>query len=148
VKEITIEIESENELWSLFDKKNDYIFIHRFNPNETIKWWKSDIKIKPDFGFKNLSVRNMKFDLQTDLTGLKEILKLQTRQLSVYQFDRPVPDTLCIEMLPDESIDNILKQNGLKHKYMIDYEFVTVYSFDEKFIKSIIENKKTGYNKL
>lgn len=148
MKEITIELESQNELWSLFDKKSDYIFIHKFNPNEVIEWWKSDIKIKPDFGFKNLSVRNMKFDLQTDLNGLKEILKLQTRQLSIYQFDKPVPDTLCIETLPEESLLDILKKNGLKHKYSIDYEFVTIYSFDEKFMETIIKNKKTGYNKV
>ena len=146
MKEITIEIESKNELWSIFDKTYDYILVHKFNPHEIIEWWKSDIKVNQDFNLKNVSVRNMKFDLQTDLKGLKQILKFQTRQECIYQFDRPVPDTLCIEMLPDESIDSILKQNGLKHKYMIDYEFVTVYSFDEKFIKSIIENKKTGYN--
>ena len=142
MKEITIEIESENELWSLFDKKHDYIFIHKFNPNEVIEWWKSDIKINPDFELKNLSVRNMKFDLQTDLNGLKEILKLQTRQLIIYQFDKPVPDTLCIETLPEKSILKILKTNGLKHKYSIDYEFVTINSFDEKFIETISENKK------
>lgn len=147
MKEITIEIESKNELWSIFDKTYDYILVHKFNPHEIIEWWKSDIKVNQDFNLKNVSVRNMKFDLQTDLKGLKQILKFQTRQECIYQFDRPVPDTLCIEMLPDESIDRILKQNGLKHKYVTDYEFVTVYSFDEKFIKSIIENKKTGYNK-
>ena len=140
MKELTIEIESENELWSLFDKRNDYIFIHRFNPNEVIEWWKSDIKIKPDVGFKNLSVRNMTFDLQTDLKGLKQILKLQTRQINIYQFDKPVPDTLCIESLPEKSILDILKKNGLKHKYSIDYEFVTIQSFDEKYIESIIKD--------
>ena len=109
MKEITIEIESQDELWSLFDKMYDYILIHKFNPNENIEWWKSDIKVNQDFDLKNVSVRNMKFDLQTDLDGLKQILKLQARQECIYQFDRPVPDTLCIEMLPEESLDNILK---------------------------------------
>jgi len=84
----------------------------------------------------------MQFDIQTDLTGLEKVLQLKTRQLRIYQFDRPVPDTLCIEWLPDESIDKILKSNGLKHKYWIDFEFVTVCSFDEIFIETIIENKR------
>jgi hypothetical protein len=142
MKEITIELKSENELWSLFDKRHDYILIHKFNPNEAILWWKSDIRVNENFEIKDTYVRNMQFDIQTDLTGLEKVLQLKTRQLSIYQFDRPVPDTLCIETLPDESVNNILKSNGLKHKYWVDFEFVTVCSFDERFIESIIENKK------
>ena len=48
MKEITIELKSENELWSLFDKRYDYILIHKFNPNEAILWWKSDIRVNVD----------------------------------------------------------------------------------------------------
>jgi len=142
MKEITIELKSENELWSLFDKRYDYILIHKFNPNEAILWWKSDIRVNENFEIKDTYVRNMQFDIQTDLTGLEKVLQLKTRQLRIYQFDRPVPDTLCIETLPDESINKILKSNGLKHKYWIDFEFVTVCSFDERFIETINENKR------
>ena len=81
MKEITIEIESKNELRSIFDKTYDYILVHKFNPHEIIEWWKSDIKVNQDFTLKNVSVRNMKFDLQIDLKGLKTNSKIsnQTR---------------------------------------------------------------------
>jgi hypothetical protein len=137
VKEITIELESTEELISIFDNTYDYFLIDKFNPNEPIEWFKSDIKTNNDFELKNASIRNLTFDLQTDFKGLVQILKLHTRQITIYQFDNPIPDTLCIEFLPQKTLSDILIKNGLKHKYSIDYEFITISSIDEKFMESI-----------
>nr|WP_315198372.1 hypothetical protein [uncultured Flavobacterium sp.] len=138
--EITFEINSNQEIWDLFDKNLNSIFIHKFSPNQVIEWWKTDLKMKNGSEFKNLSVRQMELDIQTDLSGLKKILELTTYQLRIYQFDKPVSDTLIIERLPEKSVNAILKQNGLKHYFFIDYEFITIGSFENDFIKSIETN--------
>ena len=140
MNELTFEINSNEEIWELFDKKVDSIFIHRFIPNETLEWWKTDFKTSYGKEFKNLSVRLMEMDVQTDLNGLKKILELNTRQLRIYQFDKPVPDTLYFERLPESNRNQILKQNGLKHFFFVNFEFITVGSFDSEFINNIETN--------
>jgi hypothetical protein len=138
--EVTFEINSNQEVWELFDKKLNSIFIHKFNPNQVIEWWKTDLKTKSGTEFKNLSVRQMQFDIQTDLSELKNILELNTNQLRIYQFDKPISDTLEIERLPEKSLNQILKQNGLRHYFFIDFEIITIGSFETDFIKSIETN--------
>lgn len=138
--EITFEINSNEEVWELFDKKLNSIFIHKFNPNQVVEWWKTNLKTKSGTEFKNLSVRQMEFDVQTDLSELKKILEINPYQLRIYQFDKPISNTLEIERLPEKSINQILKQNGLKHYFFIDFEFITIGSFETDFIKSIESN--------
>lgn len=144
MKEIILQIESNDELWGIIDKNIDYIFIHKFNPNEAIQWKKADLKIGEEVELKGILVRDMEFDLQTDLNGLKRIIDLNTRQLRIYQFEKPVPDTLTLGRLPEDSKNQILRKNGLKHIFWINYEFVTIISSDEKFLKEIEENPKFG----
>ncbi|WGD35932.1 hypothetical protein [Olleya sp. YS] len=142
MKEITFEINSNQEIWELIDKGIDNIFIHKFNPNEIIKWWKTDLKNENGITLKNLSVRQMVMDVQTDLDGLKNILNLNTNQLCIYQFEKPVSDTLEIERLPENNREEILKNNKMKHFFFIDFEFISIGSFDSKFIEQIESNPK------
>lgn len=88
-------------------------------PNEVIEWWKTDLKTQSGTEFKNLSVRQMEVDVQTDLNGLKKILELNTRQLRIYQFDKPISDTLEIDRLLENNRKQILKQNRLKYFFLV-----------------------------
>jgi len=142
MNEITFKINSNEEIWELFDKEINSIFIHKFAPNENIEWWNTDLKMKNGTEFEKLSVRQMKMDVQTDLNGLKKILELNTRQLRIYQFEKPISDTLEIERLPENTRYKILKQNGLKHFFFVNFEFITIASFEEEFINRIKLNPK------
>lgn len=142
MQELTFEIESNEEIWGLFDKDLDSIFIHKFVPNEVIEWWNTDLKTQNGTEFKNLSVRQMEMDVQTDLNGLKKILELNTNQLRIYQFEKPISDTLEIERLPESNRNLILKQNGLKHFFFINFEFITIGSFVSEFMRGIESNPK------
>lgn len=137
MKEITFKIDSNEDIWELFDKNLNFIFIHKFVPNEVIDWWKTDLKTENGIIFNNLSVRQMTMDVQTDLMGLRKLIELNTKQLRVYQFVRPIPGTLEIERLPRISRNQILKQNGLKHMFFINFEFITISSFEMEFINKI-----------
>ncbi|QHL87552.1 hypothetical protein GU926_08915 [Nibribacter ruber] len=140
MKEIIFDINSNEEIWELIDKSVNNIFIHKFWPTEVIHWWKTDLKFETGLVLKDSLVRGMEFDLQTDLNGLKQILEMNTNQLRIYQFDKPVPDTLRLEHLPEDSKFKILKQNGLRHFFWVDFEFMTVSSFDDEFLKAIERN--------
>lgn len=54
MNELTFEINSNEEIWALFDKKLDSIFIHKFVPNEATQWWTTDLKTQNGIEFKNL----------------------------------------------------------------------------------------------
>ncbi len=142
MKELTFEINSNKEIWELIDKELNTIFIHKFVPNEVIEWWKTDLKTQSGTELKNLSVRQMEMDVQTDLNGLKKILELNTRQLRIYQFDKPISDTLEIDRLPEKNRNLILKQNGLKHLFFVNFEFITIGSFESDFLSGIELNPK------
>jgi len=142
MQKLTFKVNSNEEIWELFDKELNTIFIHKFIPNEAIEWWKTDLKTQSGIELKNLTVRQMAMDVQTDLNGLKKILDLNTSQLRVYQFDKPISDTLYLERLPKKNREQILKQNGLKHFFFVNFEFITIESFNSEFISNIELNQK------
>ena len=106
-------------------------------PNEVIEWWKTDIKTNNGIELKNLFVRQMEMDVQTDLNGLRDILNLNTGQLRIYQFVHPISDTLEIDRLPEDNRNEILKKNGLKHFFFIDFESITIGTYEPEFLKQI-----------
>jgi len=140
MKETTIELQSSEHLWELLDKKIDAIFIRKFNPNEALAWWKTDIVVQGTL-LKNISVRQMEFDINTNLEGLKTLLALNTYNMAIYQFEKAVPDTLNIDG-PEPGRLKILRQNGLHHIFFVNYEFVTISSFDEDFINALENIRK------
>lgn len=86
---------------------------------------------------QNLSLRQMAMDVQTDFEGLKEILDHNSDYLDVYQFENPFSDSLEIQRLSEGNRNKILVDNGLKHIFEIDFEVLTIVSFDSKFINAI-----------
>ncbi|WP_397364001.1 hypothetical protein [Olleya sp. R77988] len=140
MKQITFEINNNQEIWELIDKEVNTIFIHKFNPNEVVKWWKTDLKNEDGITLNNLSVRLMEMDVQTDLDGLKKILNLNSNQLDIYQFEKPISDTFEIERLPKNNREAILKNNKMKHFFFVDFEYITIGSFDSEFIVQIESN--------
>jgi hypothetical protein len=138
--EITIEIESNEDIWQLLDKRLEIVFIHKFRPNNKIEWWKTNLEIKNGTKFTDLNIRQMEMDIQTDLIGLKNLLEINSHQLRIYQFDKNIPDSLIIENIPEKSRFDILKQNGLRHTFFLDFEFLTIRSFDFEYINAIKTN--------
>ena len=136
MKHLTLQIDSNEELQDIIGRTSGYFLVHQFMPQQALHWENADIKIN-GLTLHNAAVRSLQFDLKTDLAGVLEIIKLNTLNLSIYQFDKPVPDTLVIEYLPEQAREAILKQNGLQHIFYCDFEFLKINSFDEAFLNTI-----------
>jgi hypothetical protein len=132
----TIEVETNEAILKLIDKKFDCFLIHQFQPSYTYEWMHADLKVMRK-DFKNIEVRSMRFDMQTNLEGLTQLFDMNIRNINVYQFDKKIAGDLILENLPEKAKDKILQQNGLQHKYVLNYEFLTVSSFDKEFIDAI-----------
>ena len=148
---IRFTLDSNKEIWEFIDKSVDHILIHNFQAQNYIHWWESTVKIKPTITLENVRVRDMQFDIQTNISGLNQILAIESNFLDIYQFTRPIADTLRIGDLPENNAENILQQNGLQHIISVEFELITVKSFNVDFIKSISNNpifadRITSYN--
>jgi hypothetical protein len=139
---LRLEINSNEDVWELSDKSLEHNLILNFRPHERIEWWNTDLKSNDGKLLKNLNVRDLQFDLQTNQEGVKEILDLNTDQFDIYQFDKPIADSLRILDLPENSRNEILKQNGLKHIFDCKFEVLEIRSFDVDFISKIRDNPK------
>ena len=60
--------------------------------------------------------------------------------LDIYQFSKLVPDTLVIEEIPKYSKESILQHNGLQHIFSMEFEVLTIQSYNHEFIKSLKVN--------
>ena len=129
-----------SELWEIIDKNVDHILIHQFDPHQKNEWWTTSISVRENFELKNVSVRQMQFDLSTNLAGLKNILKLNSLFLNIYQFNRPIPNTLQINELPEQARESILKQNGLEYIILNQLEDTIIESVSLEFINKIRQN--------
>lgn len=139
---IRFTINSIHEIWKLIDKKVEHILISNFQPHGVIEWWESTIKVNSKLTLENLSVRNMQFDIQTNLLGLQQIMEHEWNFLDIYQFNKPVSNTLSINNLPEDHLEQILINNGLQHLFQIDFESIVISSIDEEFIRKIAENSE------
>ena len=134
-------IDNDEIFENIVDKCCSNILLHNFNPHESIKWLSTSININKDILLENVLVRNMCFDLQIDIYALKKILSIDRLYLNIYQFNRPIPNTLLIDHLPENNREKILRQNGLEHIIWIELEDTIVMSYNADFLKKIRENK-------
>lgn len=143
--ELTLELESYQQLCGIIGDMPGYFLVPNYTPHEAVGWAKANISIN-GFTLANADVRNLKFDLRTDRDGLEKVLNHSTQQFIIYCFSKPVSDTLVIDYLPEQGKENILKQNGLLHIFDIEFEFLTISSFDEGFLENIRQHPE--YSKL
>ena len=140
----TLALDNNEAVFKLINKNFNYFLVHQFQPTYASDWIQSTIK-NEFVSLENITVRNMGFDILCDLKKIKEISLLNTKYLNIYQFKKPVPDSLQIDNLKTEIVDYVLQQNGLQHKYFINNEYLTVYSFNKEFIQ-IIEDDPVWRN--
>ncbi len=136
MEHLTLVIESNEQLLDIIGNSPDYFLVHKHMPAPAHRWENANIRIK-GLVLEGVQVRCLQFDLKTDIEGLTGIIRHSIYSLLIYQFDKPIPDTLVIEYLPENAKEHILKQNGLKHIFNMDYEFLTISSFDEEFLDVI-----------
>ena len=137
---VTIEIDSNLDLLKFIDTELKNVFIHSFRPFKYIEWSKCTLEFDKINKLKNIEVREMQFDIRTDLDGLENILKLESNFIDIYQFNKPLANSLTIENLPLDNIEKILKTNGLIHHIEINFEKCFIKSYDNKFITNLLEN--------
>jgi len=136
-----IQINRNLEIWDLLDKNLPYVYISNFRPLNSIEWSSIDLRID-EIQLKSLSTRSINLDIKMELREVKDVLKMNSNFLDLFQFESDIPDSLIPDRLPKDQKESILIQNGFKHKFELEFEQLTISSIDSAFINKI----KTNYN--
>lgn len=141
MESVRFSLESNLEIWNFIDKTSNHLLISNFRPQNILEFTDATIKLSPSRTLENIEVRNMQFDLRINVSELKQILEFETNFINIYQFNKPIANTLVIADLPNNNRETILMENGLQHIIEVQFESITVSSFHASFIKTIITNQ-------
>lgn len=99
-----------------------YIWVRNHMPNPTVKWWITHLPISTSDTVMQMKVRNLRYDLQMEtqqfLDNLKEFVPFG---IEIYQFDRPVPDTLTLNQIPEDKRTKVLLNNGGQSAFFLPH---------------------------
>lgn len=90
-----------------------YVWLADYMPHPRMEWWTMPAVLRSGGIPIEAKVRLPMFDL---LIGTRDFLKmlpeLADSRLTLMQMHQPVPDTLCLQRIPDENRAAVLKDNG------------------------------------
>ena len=137
--QLFLNLDTEEILEHLLDKRYNHLYVLNFKPDYSRNWVKGTIVIPDGLNLVNITIRDLSFDLKTNLIDLKKLIEIYGF-MDIYQFNKPISDNLLIKIIPDESKEKILRQNGLEHIIEIDKEDTIVRSFDKGYIDGLRQN--------
>jgi hypothetical protein len=138
MKSIVFKDLTNDQIVDILDPAIPNILIPGFRPHKNRRWQLTDIDLGLDDGLKRVNARDLTVDLMTDKRTAEQILKNgYFNQLSLFQFTKPIPDTLKVSELPVATMDEILIHNGLINRVWVNYEFVEFSSKDDDYFEMI-----------
>lgn len=99
-------------LASFLDLTVAWVWILGQRPSESVQWWTTAVPLNLNSTFTGM-VRNVVFDMQLPTSDfLHRATDFDRFGLSLIQSHRQMPDTLCLEQIPEPQQRRILVQNG------------------------------------
>ncbi len=99
-----------------------YVWLRKHMPHPAIQWWATQVPLSTAGAMTHLKVRELTYDLQMDIQlffgHLREFIPYG---VELYQFDRPIPDTLTLSHVPDNQKTKILLNNGAQAAFFLPH---------------------------
>ena len=96
----------------LLDPSVPFVWVVGHSPHRRIEWWQLDLPVSRGEQPRQLQVRDLWCELLVDTAEFIRIAG-QFDGATVFQMDRPVPNTLQVERLPEDRLYTILREVGL-----------------------------------
>ncbi|MDB5337265.1 MAG: hypothetical protein JWN70_2884 [Planctomycetaceae bacterium] len=128
-------------LVKLLDPSVPWIWILGHCPNRFVQWWNTTVPLNDMGGVFSGSVRSLRFDMQMathDFLSRSE--EFDDHGLVLIQSHRQMPDTLCLERIPDSQQNNVLIQNGATMRIYLPHAIETaqVQCFIKGYLATVI----------
>lgn len=122
-----------------------WILCHR--PNRYVNWWEATVPLDVGGTVFSGSVRNLCFDLQMSTSDfISRAGDFDDHSLVLLQSREPMPDSLCLERIPEPQQNSVLIQNGATLRIYLPHavETAQVQSFRKGYLASIIGKQEFG----
>lgn len=128
-------------LANLLDTSIPWVWILGHRPNRFVQWWETTVPLNTSEGLFTGSVRDMSFDFQM-LTAdfVSRSIDFNDYGLVLIQSRQQMPDTLCLERIPELQKNKVLMQNGAILRIFLPHAIETaqVQSFRKGYLTTII----------
>jgi hypothetical protein len=119
---IMLDASDATDLRFLLHPEAEHIWIHAHRPDPALRWWSADVPISPGIVMPSAQIRLMEFDLMMTRSDFLDRLDLfELHGLCLTQLSRPVPNSLWLQALPEDQIERILLQNGMRSRYFLPH---------------------------
>lgn len=118
-----------------------WVWILGHRPNRYVQWWKTSVNINANDTQYSGLVRNMCFDLQLPTHEfLMRVTEFDDHGIVLIQSHRMMPDTLCLDTIPEAQRNSVLTHNGATLRICLPHAIETaqVQSFSKGYLGSVI----------
>ena len=106
----------------VLDPSVPFIWIRSHSPQPVLRWWSAPTRLSDVGALHDVQVRQMRFDLQLNTARFLELLpELADYGMDLLQMARRVPDTLTVEGIAEEAVNQVLIQNGLRLRFNLPH---------------------------
>jgi len=125
--------------WFL-DPSVPWVWVLGHCPNPYLRWWKASVPINSTGSKYSGWVRNLTVDIQMPtLEFVARATEFDEHGLLLVQSHQRMPDTLCLERVPEPQLISVLKQNGATLRIYLPHAIET--SQIKSFVKGYLSTK-------
>ena len=113
------------DLIQFLDKSVPYVWLLGHMPNPAIQWWDASVPVNRETPFSG-KVRNLVYDLQMSTSDFIKISpSLNDYGLVLIQSNKPMPDTLELDRIPENQHASVLIKNGATLRIFLPHAIET-----------------------
>jgi hypothetical protein len=119
-----------------------WVWILGHRPNRYLEWWDTTVPLNTHGVSFDGSVRNLCLDLQLPTVDfLARATEFDKHGLELIQSNRPMPETLTLNTVPESQRKTVLIQNGATLKIFLPHagETAQVQSFTKGYLATIVD---------
>ena len=128
-------------LATFLDPSIPWIWILGHRPNRYLEWWETTVPLNSKGSVFTGAVRGLCLDLQMPTPDfLERSTEFDEHGLVLIQSRQQLPETLCLDRIPESRQKGVLIQNGATLRIYLPHAFETaqVQSFTKGYLASII----------
>ncbi len=109
-------------LIDILDPTIPFVWIRRHTPKRAITWWQTRAPLCENGSPHDIEVRSMEFDLLLPTVRFVELLpEFEDHGIVLFQMSRRVPDTLTLDRITENMIEQVLIENGLHLRFYLPH---------------------------
>lgn len=122
-----------------------FVWVVGHSPHRVIEWWPLELPLLRGEPPRPVRVRSLWCELLLSTAEFAAVAD-QFDGVSLYQMDRPVPDTLILERLPQGRLYRILRQVGLSAHFYQPHsmEVATYRTWDRAWLDRLLAREGIG----